>query len=96
MYQQSKNAEIFLSRLHHTCNYVAQEVGFHVECSKNKNHIIKTHPENNPRPRLVGVESDAGPDCGAFDVFLSVNFPNIPDIFVCFSLVSKVFRANET
>lgn len=38
-----------------------------------------TYPENNPS-RLVGVESDAGPDCGVFDVFLSMNFPKIPDI----------------
>lgn len=41
---------------------------------------LKAYPENNPRPRLVGVESDAGPDWGAFEVFLSMNFPNIPDI----------------
>jgi hypothetical protein len=46
---------------------------------------METYPENSPRPRLVGVESDAGPDCdGVFEVFLSPNFPKIPDIFDCF------------
>lgn len=48
-----------------------------------KLNSTRTYPANNPRPRRVGVESEVGPDCGwAFDVFLSPNFPNIPDIFV--------------
>lgn len=50
-----------------------------------------THPANHPR-RLFGVDSDAGPDCGVFDVFLSTNFPKIPDILLSLVFYSGLFQ----